>query len=79
MMESSEFWYEVPHQVVLWDGSAAIVFHEYLIGAATGTLYRIKDILHIAQTFGISEDDAIIEFDDWVNFSGKIRIRGENK
>ena len=66
-----EFWYDTPHQVRILHNKG-IVFHEYFIDAATGAVWRIKDVLMAARLIGISEDDAIIEYDDWADFSRKI-------
>lgn len=71
MRPSKEFWYERPHQVRVL-GNRGIVFHEYFIDAATGAAWRIKDVLMAGRLIGISEDDIIVEYDDWEDFSGKI-------
>ena len=71
MRLSKTFWYEEPHQVRILHNKG-IVFHEYFVDAANGVAWRIQDILMMARLIGINEDDAIIEYADWEDFSGKI-------
>lgn len=71
MKPSKTFWYEEPHQVRVLHNKG-IVFHEYFVDAASGAAWRIQDVLMAARLIGISEDSAIIEYDDWEDFSGNI-------
>ena len=71
MRPTREFWYETPHQVRIL-GNKGIVFHQYFIDAMSGAAWTIKEVLMAARLIGISEDDAIIEYDDWMDFSEKI-------
>lgn len=73
MRPTKEFWYDTPHQVHCGGFmNRGIVFHEYFIDAATGSLWLIKDLLRAARLVGISEDDLIVEYDDWADFSQNI-------
>jgi hypothetical protein len=71
-IDMDNLWYEVPHQVRVFGFNKGIVFHDYFIDAVTGAAWPIKDLMRIARIIGITNDDAIIEYDDWVDFSKKI-------
>lgn len=72
MKQLREFWYEVPHQVKVLTNTRGVVFHEYFIDAATGAAWKIEDLLRIGRLIGIHEDEMIVEYDDWIDFSEKI-------